>query len=283
MSEQPHLAFARDRIIIMSAPNGARRNKLDHPALPMTPEELAAEAGALLDVGVAVMHLHVRGNDGRHTLDAEAYRAAIDAIHRQVGDELVIQVTTEAVGMYQPEQQMAVVRELRPEAVSLALNELCPDPSHERDAAAFFEWLQGEGIWPQYILYSPQELDRFDRLRKKGFFSHDAPFCMLVLGSYLSRTDGNVEHLEAFLNSVDCAHFPWAVCCFGPNENAVMRTAWRVGGHARLGFENNLWLSDGQLAVNNAELVEALRKGMANSVRRPASAFDVRGMFGNRS
>ena len=83
-----------------------------------------------------MIHAHVRDRDGRHLLDAEAYRAAIAAIRAAVGDRLVIQITSEALGIYQPAEQMDVVREVRPEAVSLALRELLPDESHEAGFAA---------------------------------------------------------------------------------------------------------------------------------------------------
>ena len=276
MSESSHQLFARDRIIIVSAPNGARRNKRDHPALPITADELANEATALVDAGVAVLHLHVRNAQGRHTLDVNAYRVAIEAIERRVGDELVIQVTTEAVGIYRPAQQLALVKELRPEAVSLALREICPDQSHEEEVAEFFSWLNLAAIWPQVILYSPQELIRFDSLRAEGFFGRYDPFSLLVLGRYTDHEEGTMDQLDEFLRSVDCSQFPWAVCCFGLNEQAVMLAAAGKGGHARLGFENNLWLPDGKLAVNNAELVTAFRENAVESGRRPATANETR-------
>ena len=112
--------FAKERVIIMSAPNGARRSQADHPALPVTAFELADSAEALRDAGVSILHLHVRDEQGHHTLDADRYREAIAAIDDRVGSDLIVQVTTEAVGRYQPAEQIQVVRELRPEAVSLA-------------------------------------------------------------------------------------------------------------------------------------------------------------------
>ena len=84
------------------APNGARKTKADHPALPITPKELAATASDCLDAGASMIHLHVRDAQGRHSLDAELYRTAMSAIRRAVGDQLVIQVTSEAAGVYQP-------------------------------------------------------------------------------------------------------------------------------------------------------------------------------------
>jgi len=80
-----------------------------------------------MEAGATLIHLHVRDNDGKHTLDASYYKKAIKAIRRAVGRDMVIQVTSEAVGIYTPDQQMNMVRELRPEAVSLAIRELIPD------------------------------------------------------------------------------------------------------------------------------------------------------------
>jgi uncharacterized protein (DUF849 family) len=154
-------AFARERVIIISAPNGARRSRADHPALPLTAADLADTAVTLRDAGVSVLHLHVRDREGGHTLDPGRYREALVAIRERIGDELILQVTTEAVGKYSSAEQMAVVRELRPEAVSLALREIIPDDAHEARAAGFFAWLSEARIWPQYILYSEDDVRRF--------------------------------------------------------------------------------------------------------------------------
>ena len=86
--------------LLMVAPNGARRLHADHPAIPLTPEALARDAVACRDAGAAMMHLHVREPDGSHLLDAGAYREATAAIRGAVGDDLLLQVTSEAAGRY---------------------------------------------------------------------------------------------------------------------------------------------------------------------------------------
>lgn len=270
-------AFASQKVIIMAAPNGARRTYEDHPALPITPAELADTAESLLDAGVSVLHLHVRDEDGRHSLDAKRNRAAIAAVRERVGERLILQITTEAVGRYSREQQMAVVRELRPEAVSLGLIELCPDEGAESESAAFFAWLVGEGIWPQYILYSADDVRRFDEMRRRGVFADDRPFCLFVLGRYSESLEGAPEELDAMLGAVDCAAFPWAVCCFGRRENDAMLEATGKGGHVRLGFENNLLLCDGTKARDNAALIRQFRESATG--RLPATADDIRNQW----
>src|SRR3546814_7868518 len=84
-----------------------------------------------------------------------------------VGDRIVIQVTSEAVGLYGPDEQMAMVRGLEPEAVSLAVRELIPDAAQEDAARDFLAWLVGAGILPQYILYAPEDVERFGRLQDR--------------------------------------------------------------------------------------------------------------------
>lgn len=270
-----------DRIIVMCAPNGARRSRSDHAALPITPAELADCAAGLVQASVSVLHLHVRDESGEHTLDPPRYRDAIDAIRERVGDRLILQVTTEAVGRYTPQQQMATVRALVPEAVSLALREICPDDSELDSAAEFFAWMKEQRVWPQYIVYSPDELARFDRLRHTGLFADERPFCLFVLGRYASSTAGDVAGLRAMLAAAGCDEFPWAACCFGGNEHEVMLAAASAGGHVRIGFENNLLHEDGSVAEDNVALVN--RFTAALDTRICATADEVRECFVKRN
>lgn len=272
-------------LAVIAAPNGARLGKEGHPAVPLTAAELAACAADLADCGVSILHLHVRDDDGGHVLDAGRYRAAQDAIRDRVGNRLVLQVTTEAVGQYDRGQQMALVRELRPEAVSLALRELCPNPASEPEAGDFFRELHARGVWPQYILYSPDEAARFERLRQDGFFGTSTPFALFVLGSYSDSLEGDPGELDAFLAAIEPGAFPWAVCCFGPSEPIAVQRAAALGGHVRIGFENNRILPDGSVARHNAQLIAselALLPGPGASQRLIATADWVRAQLAGK-
>lgn len=101
-------------LIIAVAPNGARKTQDFHPALPMTADEIARDAVACRDAGACMLHLHVRDRDGGHSLDGDTYRQAIAAVRTAVGDDMVIQITTEAVGHYTPDQQIALLHDVRP-------------------------------------------------------------------------------------------------------------------------------------------------------------------------
>jgi 3-keto-5-aminohexanoate cleavage enzyme len=265
-------------LVVMVAPNGARRTKADHANLPITPVEIAREAASCADAGATVLHVHVRDRDGRHSLDAGLYRAALRAVRETLGERIVIQVTTEAVGRYRPAEQMDVVRELHPEAVSLALAELIPDDDATDDAAAFLAWLRHERIAPQYILYSPAEVARFHDLRRSGVIPQRRPFALFVLGRYADRTEAQPRDVLPYLAAHD-ADCPWSLCAFGARETACVVTAAGLGGHVRVGFENNLWLSDGRLAASNGELVAQIAAGAKLLGRRVAEIAQTRSLL----
>ena len=265
--------------VISVAPTGARRTRSDHPALPVTPSELAAEAAASAAAGARVLHLHVRDAHEAHTLDAERYRRAIAAVRRAVGDRLIIQVTTEAVGRYAPEAQMAVVRDLRPEAASLAVRELVPDGTRELEAAKFFAWAQGAGIALQFIVYSAGDVMRLVDLAGRGVVPVERPHALFVLGRYVDGQRATPRELLPFLERWPRA-WPWTACAFGPDEAACLAAALAIGGHVRVGFENNLLRPDGAPAVSNAAQVAHVRALVADAGRPLASPAEARTIYG---
>ena len=264
--------------LVMVAPNGARRTKEDHPALPITPDEIATDAAKCFEAGAGLLHLHVRDNNQRHLLDAGAYAEATKAVRDAVGNDMIIQVTTEAAGIYQPDQQMQVVRELHPEAVSVAVRELVPDPASEAKAGEFFQWLANEEILAQYILYSPDEVRAFNRLQKTGSIPDQGVSVLFVLGRYAgadSNPDDLQDYVDALNDHTNDHNLSWAVCGFGPLEADLCERAIALGGHTRVGFENNLHTQDGLLADDNAALVyqvvETLKK-LNRPLANPAEA-----------
>jgi uncharacterized protein (DUF849 family) len=196
-----------------------------------------------------------------------------------VGDGLVLQLSTEAVGRYSSENQMDLVREVRPEAVSLALQELCPSPAREGRALEFFNWLAEEGIWVQYILYRPEQLVRLEDMRRRGVLGSSRPSCLLVLGNYAEQRPGSNSDLQGFLSVPGKDHFDWSACCFGASEQRVMRQVVRAGGQVRLGFENNFTLPNGLPARSNTQLIREFVGSLPKSAPRPATAEEVRSAF----
>ncbi len=263
-------------VILMAALNGSRLRKTDYPQLPVTSEEIAKEAKLCRDAGAAMVHVHVRDSNDQHALDADLFREVMEEIKTSVGEDIIFQVTTEAVGRYAPEEQMELVEHLRPEAVSVALSELLPEGGDETRVSEFLKWLHKEGVWPQFILYRPEDLTHLLSLQQKGVVPFKHLFVLFVLGRYQKDMQSNPEDLDPFLDELGANDISWMMCAFGRAENACAGYAIAKGGHARIGFENNILLPDGSQASSNADLIQLVAKE-AEAIPRPVmSAADVR-------
>lgn len=281
MTSDDRTAKPMNEVLIMVAPNGARRSKADHPALPLTAAEIAADAAAAAAAGAAAIHLHVRDENGLHTLDPGIYREVIQAVRAATDPAFVIQITTEAVGRYTPEEQMAAVRALRPEAVSLALGEIIPDRAAEAEARAFLHWMVERAVAPQFILYRPEEVGQLHDLVDRGVIPFPRPILLFVLGRYARDQQSAPEDLDPFVGALAGRDLPWAMCAFGKREADCAIRAAQLGGHVRVGFENNLSLPGGGLAPSNAALVAAtadLLRAAGFRLMEPARARQVMGV-----
>ena len=265
-------------VLITVAPNGARKLKQDHPALPISPQELGATAASSLHAGAAMLHLHVRDKALQHSLDPELYRAAMAEIRRQAGTELIIQITTEAIGKFQPEEQIESVKRTQPEAVSLAIRELIPKHSYESAAAKFFQWLHRERIAPQWILYDQNDIKQFKSFCARGLIPDELVHVLLVLGRYHQSQQSDPAELEKLIPQLD-PNWLWSVCAFGSAEGRCMKNAVALGGHCRVGFENNLEVADGRQADSNTELVENTAEAIIASGNNVADAETARALF----
>lgn len=270
---------AEQRVAIAVAPNGGRRTKADHPAIPLTSDEMARTASECLEAGACMIHVHVRDGQGGHLLDADAYTEMTKAIRQAVGDHLVIQITSEALGIYKPEEQMAVVRATRPEAISLALRELAPDGASEPAFAEFLNWLRQERIVPQIILYSPEEAVRLEGMRRRGLIPFERIPVLYVLGRYTVGQTSRPTDLLPFLAPCQPDLTNWMVCAFGRHEAACVLTAALLGGHVRVGFENNVFLPDGTVAGSNADLVAQTVRALTACGRSLADAGSWRQLW----
>lgn len=241
---------------IMLAPNGARKTKADHPRLPMTIPEVIAETRAAVEAGADGLHAHVRDAGGKHSLDAGLYRELLAETDRAFPD-LFVQVTTEAVGIYSAAEQRALVRELRPRHVSIGLREVMSD-GKIAETADLFAFCAAEGIEVQHILYSEEECLDFLRLQAEGIIPEGRAQILHVLGRY---SEGQVSDSSDVQNraAVMAGHdLDWGLCAFGQNETDCLLETIRLGGNARIGFENNFLQPDGQIAASNADRVRDL-------------------------
>ncbi|WP_179188275.1 3-keto-5-aminohexanoate cleavage protein [Kiloniella majae] len=269
--------------ILMAAPNGARKTRSDHPNLPVTVPQIIDEAIACQKVGAAMAHLHVRDQDQQHVLDAGLYTEVLSGIKESIGSDLLVQITTEAVGRFSPQEQANCVKSVKPEAVSVALKEMMPEGG-EAYGSEFYHWAQEASVHIQHILYDEKDFNRFLHLSKKGLIPAAQPSLLFVLGRYASDNLGKVEELALFLKikqdpeTLDLG--PWFVCAFGHDEARCASEAIADGGHARVGFENNSHLKSGKEAISTAEIIAQTREDVLAMGKTIATAQEARKLLG---
>ena len=251
-----------DLPLIMVAPNGARRTTNDHPAIPVTAEQLARVAAECYEAGAGAIHIHVRDENQKHVLDADLYRAATEAIDRETNGKMLVQITTEAVGHYSPQQQRDVVKAVMPQAVSIALGEMIPDVGEEQNAAELYGFLLNADVAVQHIIYDVEGIERFADFVRRGIVPGDQHSLLFPLGRYTEGQQSDPQSLLPFLAKLDeqglRENCEWAVCAFGVGETRSLVAAMAFGGKVRVGFENNLHHADGSLAANNTERLAAI-------------------------
>jgi uncharacterized protein (DUF849 family) len=166
--------------------------------------------------------------------------------------------------------------------VSMALREITSNFEQPGFARQFFEWCVEHEIHLQHIVYSAEELQRWLDYRDQGVIPSRHRCVLFVLGRYSVDFQSEPADLEPFLQ-YDLDQLDWFCCAFGNLEQACMTAAINAGGNARIGFENNLYLPNGDLAANTAALVSSLVDALQENNCQPASGEFARQLLGVRS
>lgn len=253
-------------MLIAVAPNGARKTKRDHSALPLSTVELIKTAINCMEAGAAMMHFHVRDSYGRHTLDHRIYGPVLKELEKAVGENILLQVSSESAGRYQADEQVDQMKRLAPHCLSCGLRELVRDQNDYAAGYAFFSELRRAGVLVQYILYSPADVEWYETLCSKGVITGENHLLLFVLGRYSNDVSAN-DDLYSYVAALK-QKSSWMACGFGQGEHAITAQAAKMGGHVRVGFENNQHLPDGSTASDNATLVK-LASDLARLERRP--------------
>lgn len=246
------------KIMISVAPNGGRLLKTDHPGIPLGATDLARTAAQALEHGASMIHVHVRDKVGAHLLDAAAFADVTDAIVRECSGKVLVQITTEALGQYTVAEQASVLKQVRPAAASLALREFVPNPKHEHSFADLMLWVKAHEVLPQIILYSPEDAAYLEDLMSRGIIPFDDIPVLFVLGRYTEGQTSQPTDILPFLTPKQPKFSHWATCAFGQNEASCVLASAMLGGHVRVGFENNRHLPNGAIAKTNADLIDAV-------------------------
>lgn len=265
-------------VVIAAAPNGARLQKSDHPAVPISRHEIVRSCADCVAAGATLLHVHLRDADGKHLLDAAGARDLEAEIVKELGSDVVVQTTTEAFGIYAAGQQLEFLKAARPSAASLAWREITRPDVTQSELAQVLAWCGRERIALQYILYDAADLQSFRTAVEDGVVPEVHPHVLFVIGRYQGAMPSDARALPGFLPS-GFATSSWMACAFGAAGYEVLYAAALLHGHVRIGFENGTILPDGNVAQDNATLVSALRDAFEAMGLRAASATESRTMF----
>lgn len=270
-------------IFLMTAPNGARLGKHDHPAIPITQAEIVDAAVTSADAGADALHLHVRDAEGRHSLDAGLYRATMAAIEDRLGSGFPIQISTETLGAAGPEDVVELLQSLKPASASVAFRNIAPDSRETPRARRLFDWARDSGVAIQHTITEPEDLAALETTLPYG-----AEVAMLfVLGRQTPPREAAPSELLRFLNRLEASSFQgrahWMVCAHGRQETRCLTSAATLGGACRVGLENNAINADGSRAQDNAERVVELRKVLDQIGGKRPSRADIHRKLGGSS
>ncbi len=265
----------------MVAPNGARKTRSDHSRLPVSIEDTVSEAALCQSAGASALHAHVRGANDEHVLDAGLYRELITEMATRAPGMLV-QITSEAVGIYTPEQQIECIQAVKPEMASMVLREISSNFEQPEYAQRFFEWCDNNRVHIQHILFSAEDFEHFLDYREHGIIPAGHRCVLFVLGRYNVNFQSEPADLEPFLQH-DLEGLDWFTCAFGQREQECVMAAIEAGGNARIGFENNLYLTNGEVAASTAALVDSLVDALRQQGLAATGSDEARQLLGIRS
>lgn len=263
-----------DEVVVTVAGVGAEVTRAQQPNLPLLPDEVGEEYRRAHDAGAAIGHIHGRKPDGTPTQDLETFRAYGQAIRARC--PILQQFSTGgAVGMSVEERIAALA--LAPEMATLTLG-TCNfgDDVFENSLPtirAILGRIRRFGITPELEIFDDGMLATAEVLFGKGLLAPPLHFDF-VLGVPGSAA-ATPENLLHFARSIP-AGCTWTVAGIGRRQTAMATMAVAMGGHVRVGFEDNIYYRKGELADSNARFVERVVRIAREVGREPASVEQAR-------
>ncbi len=274
-----------EKLIITVALTGNVPTKKNNANLPVTPEEIALDVKACADAGASLFHVHARDSEEKPSLDQSIFKKIVRNI-KKVAPDVIIQLSTGARAGKDWENRATPVR-LLPEMASFTTgsNNL-PGIVYE-NSPQFIEFLAGvfmaTGVKPEIEIFETGMINNALHLKKKGFFDFPLHFDF-VLGAPGSMP-GTVKNL-LFLSEGIPSDSTWTVAGIGRAEIPLATAAIVMGGHVRIGLEDNLYMPDESLA-SNVKLVEkimTIAKEVGREVASPDEARSILGILpGNKN
>ena len=271
-----------EKLIITAAICGAEVTKEQNPAVPYTVEEIVREAKSAVDAGAAIVHLHVRFDDGTPTQSRERFQECEEAIYKVCPDVILIPSTGGAVGMTPDERLQSTDTTPIPEMATLDCG-TCNFGDEIFDNTmptmrAFGKRMIERGIKPEYECFEMGHLDTILTMARKGQVPGAPMQFNFVLG-VPGCTPATVANLCWLVNAIP-AGSTWTVTGIGRHAFPMEATAIAMGGNVRVGFEDNLNLAKGVPAKSNGELVAKVVRLAKELGREVATSDEARVILG---
>lgn len=270
-----------EKLIITAAICGAEVTKEQNPAVPYSVEEIVREAKSAYEAGASIIHLHVREDDGTPTQNQDRFGVCMEAIREACKDVIIQPSTGGAVGMTN-EERLQPTR-LRPEMASLdcgTCNFGGDDifVNTENTIIEFAHTMNELGIKPELEVFDKGMVDMALRLHKRGHIHGPLHFnFVLGVNGGITATPRDLLFLAESIPHGSS----FTVTGIGRHEFPMATLSILMGGHVRVGFEDNLYLSKGVLAESNGALVQKvvrIAQELGREIANPQEAREILGL-----
>jgi uncharacterized protein (DUF849 family) len=278
-------------VVITCSISGAIANREQCPAIPYTPEEYGAEARRIVDEGGVMIHIHARRPDGTPSYEVEDFRAITEAIKAEVGDDVIINYSTGALGV-SIEKRIEYLRELRPEVAALNMGSMnYAKYSRKRkdfvfktvftnpfdEIIEFLTAMRDLGIKPEHECFDLGHVGSVYPLMDMGVL--EPPLHVDCVMGVVGGVRPTARNLTAMAAEVpDGSH--WGVIGISREQWLLVAAALTLGGSIRVGLEDNFYLPNGEMARSNGDLIAKARQMTEDAGRRAATVAEARDMLG---
>ncbi|WP_121823163.1 BKACE family enzyme [Halostella salina] len=268
-------------LVVTAALTGGVHGKEANPNLPETPEEIGRAAAAAEDAGASVVHLHARRPNGERSFATERFQEIDDAVRRHA-DDVVIQHSTGGTGAPDADRHLPLRTDPPPEMASLDMGPLNRyEHLTSENTRGLVDSLHAEmrdrGIKPELEVFNDGHMNEVHGLLERRDLS-DPVYATLIFGGGTLTRPRPRNLLNAVDNLPDGARFN--VLGFGQHQLPFATLGILLGGHVRVGLEDNVYYRQGELAESNAQLVERVTRVAEELGREVATPAQARTLLG---
>jgi 3-keto-5-aminohexanoate cleavage enzyme len=277
------MVTASDKLLVTVAPTGAETSKRDCPQLPTTLAELVETARRCESAGAAMVHVHIRDDDHRPTLDVGRLRATVEALREAT--DLVVQLSTGG-SVHDPLAERLTVLDAAPDSCSLTMGTTNFGDDVFSNPWPFITELyrlsQEREVVPEFELFDLGHVTSLRRLLDRfGLPAGGRVHVDLVMG-VPGGMPGTTDALVAAVAALPAETTSWSATGIGRSALTVALASLSKGGHLRVGMEDTLTLARGVPVEHNAQLVERAVELGGIAQRSPMTPAEARELLGTK-